>query len=113
MWMLLSDLDNRVVRLRAFPEGAQAIEALARALDRMRAADYGRLDQHEWAEHGRFESAKATLDELKGTNATDEAIKDTLWVNYRLKISNKELLSFISFLVVQDPHYPSWSEQDL
>ena len=112
MWMLLGALDNHVVRLRASPEGAQGIAALARAIDRMRAAGYGRQDQHEWAEHGRFESAVAALEDAKGTNATDEAIKDTLWVKYKLKISDRELLAFGNFLISRDPIYPSWSETE-
>jgi hypothetical protein len=112
MWMLLDDLDNHVARLRASPQGAQAIEALARAIQRMRAAGYGREDQHEWAEHGRFDLAVMALEDAKGTNGTDEAIKDTLWANYKLKLSGRELLSFSNFLVGRDPTYPSWSETD-
>ncbi len=48
-WMTLSDLDSHVVRLRASDEGKQAIEVLERAIGRMRAAGYGKKDQHEWA----------------------------------------------------------------
>ena len=48
MWMLLNDLDTSVVRLRALLEGRQAMDALARAIDRMRTAGYGKKDQHEW-----------------------------------------------------------------
>jgi len=112
VWMLLSDLDNRLVRLRASPEGVQAIDVLARAIDRMRAAGYGKKGQHEWAEHGRFDSAVAALEDAKATNRTDDAIKDTLWVKYKLKISRSGLLAFSNFLIARDPSYPSWSETD-
>src|SRR6266404_8660688 len=48
MWMLLGAVDGRVARLRALPQGRQAMNALARAVDRMRAAGYGKKGQHEW-----------------------------------------------------------------
>ena len=108
MWMLLGALDN-VMRLRASAEGRQAMGALARATDRMRAAGYGKKGQHEWAEHGRFDSALAALEDAKGTNAIDEVIRDTLWVKYKLKISDRQLLAFGNFLIARDPSYPSWS----
>ena len=110
MWMLLGELDDHMVRLRASPAGRQAIAALARAIDRMRAAGYGKKGQHEWAEHGRFDSAVTALEDARGTNATDEAIKDTLWVRYKIKMSHKELLAFSNFLIARDPGYPSWSD---
>lgn|SRR5437588_75572 len=110
MWMLLSDLDRAAVRLRASPEGLKAMDALARAIDRMRAAGYGKKDQHEWAEHGRFDSAVTALDDTKGIDDTDEAIRDTLWVKYKLKMSDKDLLAFSNFLIARDPGYPAWSE---
>jgi hypothetical protein len=113
MWTLLDDLDNKVVRLRVSGEGRQAIDALERAIGRMRAAGYGRRDQHEWAEHGRVESAEATLNDAKGINSADEAIQDTFWVKYKVKISDKVLSEFSTFLLARDPTYPSWSETDL
>jgi hypothetical protein len=107
--MLLSDFDRRI-RLRASPEGRQAIDALGRAIDRMRAAGYGKKDQHEWREQGRFDLAAQTLADAKGTNATDEAIQETLRVKYKIRISNRQLLAFSEFLIARDPAYPSWSE---
>jgi len=108
--MLLSELDGRVVRLRGTVEGRQAMDALERAIARIRAAWHGKNDQHEWPEHGRFEGAKMDLESAKGISIEDEAIKDTLWVKYRIKISDKELLAFTNYLIGRDPTYPSWSE---
>jgi hypothetical protein len=108
--MLLSELDGRVVRLRGTVEGRQVIDALARAIVRIRATANGKTDQHEWPEHGRFEGAKMDLESAKGISIEDEAIKDTLWVKYRIKISDKELLAFTNYLILRDPTYPSWSE---
>lgn len=113
MWMLLGELDTRVVRLRASAEGRQAIEALDRAINRMRAAGYGKKDQHEWAEHGRFDLTSTTLQDAKGINATDEAIQDTLRINYKIRLSDKELQAFTNSLISQDASYPGWSETDL
>lgn len=112
MLMLMNDLDNRVVRLRGTVEGRQVMDALERALARIRAAANGKTGQHEWAEYGRFEGAKADLEAAKGINLTDEAIQDTLWVKYKIKVSDKELLAFTNYLIARDPTYPSWSEME-
>ena len=112
MLMLLSELDSRVVRLRGTVEGRQVIDALARGIARIGAAWHGKKDQHEWPEHGRFEGAREDLESAKGINITDELIKDTLEVKYRIKISDKELLAFTNHLIARDPTYPSWSETD-
>jgi hypothetical protein len=111
-WMTMSSLDSRVIRLRASDEGKHAIEALERAIGRMRAAGHGQPGQHEWAEHGRFDLALMTLEELKGNNSTDETVKDTFWVKYKIQMSNQELLQFSNFLVTRDAMYPSWSGTD-
>lgn len=113
MWMLLNDLDNRVTRLRASSAGIGALDSLTRALDRMRAAGYGRKDQHEWAEHGRFDLASMTLNDARGLNATDNAIRDTLRIKYRIRLSNRQLLAFTKYLVERDATYPNWSGKDL
>jgi hypothetical protein len=113
MWMLLADLDNHAVRLRGAEEGRRAIAALERAINRMRAANYGQPDQHEWTQHGRFESAAAVLKRLKGINLfNDPAIKETLRLEYSIQMSDEDLLAFSNFLVARDPTYPSWSEMN-
>jgi hypothetical protein len=111
-WLMLSYIDRRAVRLRASEEGRRAMDALERAINRMRAADYGQKDQHEWEQHGRFELALTYLNEAKGINLTDLAIMDTFWVRHKIEMSEQELLTFSNFLVARDPTYPSWSEQD-
>ena len=75
------------------------MDALARAIARMHAAGHGKKDQHEWPEHGRVEMAKTELESAKGINAADEAIKDTMWVKYKIKMSDKELLALSNSLV--------------
>ena len=110
--LMFSYLDRQAVRLRASEGGRRAMAALESANNRMRAAGYGRRDQHEWHQHGRFELAVTYLEEAKGINLTDEAIRDTLWVRHKIQMSDGELLAFCNFLVARDPTYPSWSEKD-
>ena len=110
MWMLLGNLDENIIRLRGKEDGKRALEALERAIVRMKAADYGQPDQHDWERHGRFELAVSTLEETKGINETDEAIKDTFRLEYKILLSNLELLAFSNFLTAQYPEYPSSSE---
>jgi len=98
--MLAADMDDRLIRLRASPEGRAVIEAIERVSARMIAA--GKT----------YSYAELDLPKLKGLNFVDEAIADTLWVKYRIKISKSELLEFSNYLVQFDPSYPSWSERD-
>jgi hypothetical protein len=110
-WLMLGYLDNDAVRLRGSEEGRRAVDALERAIQRMRAASYGQADQDEWAKSGRFELAVAYLERAKGINLfTDRAIRETLRREYKILLSDAELLEFINFMVAHYPEYPSWSE---
>jgi len=109
-WLTLGYIDRGAVRLRGSEEGRRAMAALERAIGRMRAAGYGQPDQHEWEQHGRFEGAVAHLEEARGIGSSDEAIKDTFRLEYRIILSRAELLEFSNFLVARDPTYPGWSE---
>jgi len=109
-WMLLSDLDVHVVRLRASEEGRRAIDALERSVERMRAAGYGKKDQDGWERHGRFESVVDRIKYAKGINRRDDSIRDTFRLEYKIILSDAELLEFSNFLVTNYPEYPSWSE---
>jgi len=110
MWILLSNLDNFVVRVRASEDGRRAMDALERAIGRMRAAGYGQPDQHGWEKHGRIESAAANLKEAKGINSRDESIRDTLRLEYKIILSNVELFRLSNFLTKNYSDYPGWSK---
>lgn len=99
--MMAMDIDDNVVRLRGSTEGKKVIEAIERLSARMKVAGerYVKPDEMD-------------LPKLKGLNFVDHSIGDTLWVKYRIKISENELLDFSNFLISRDPTYPSWSEQD-
>lgn len=112
MWMLLADLDSHVARLRGSEEGRRATEALEHTINRMRAAGYGQKDQHEWEQHGRFDLAVTCLKDAKGINLTDRAIRETFRIEYKILLSDEELLAFSNFLAAHYPEYPSWSETD-
>ena len=89
------------------------MDALERAIDRMRKAGYGQEDQHEWEQHGRFELASRTLRDAKGINQRDRATRETLRLEYKVTLSEGELLAFSNFLVARYPEYPAWSETKL
>lgn len=88
------------------------MDALERAIKRMRAAGYGQPDQQDWARSGRFELPASHLERMKATNNIDDVIRDTLRREYKIMLTDDELLEFSNFLVALDPTYPSWSEQD-
>jgi hypothetical protein len=110
-FQLLGYLDNFVVRLRASEEGQRVMDVLERAINRMQAAGYSQA-QEGWAKGGRFEVASIELRQAAGINDTDEAIRNTLRLKYKIRLSDAEVLEFINFLVVRYPEYPSWSERD-
>ncbi len=99
--MMAMDIDDRTVRLRGTPEGRKIIEAIERLSARMKAAGEKYITPDEM-----------DLPKLKSLNFVDHAIGDTLWVKYRIKVSESELLEFSHYLVNRDPAYPSWSERD-
>lgn len=95
---MAEDIDERGVRLRGTTEGRRIIEAIERLSIRMRSA--GKEDQTD-----------SMLSYAKGVNFTDLAIRETMWVKYRIKMSDSELLEFSNYLIRRDPTYPRWSEQ--
>ncbi len=97
--IIASDIDDRVVRLRSSPEGRSVIEAIERISAQM------------IADGKKYSYEELELPKLRGINFVDHAISDTLWVKYRIKISDSELLEFSNYLVQLDPTYPSWSER--
>ena len=99
--MMANEIDENIVRLRSSAEGRHLIEAVERLVARRRAA-------------GEEESqVEATLRYMKGVNFTDESVRDTLWMKYRIKISDAELAEFSDYLVRHHPTYPSWSTRTL
>ena len=99
--LIAVDIDERIVRLRGSSDGRSVIDAVERLSARMAAA--GR----------KYTYAEDDLPRLKGDNFTDDVIRDTLWVKYRIKVSDSDMLAFSNFLVKRDPGYPSWSEREL
>ncbi|MCY7346603.1 MAG: hypothetical protein LH614_10340 [Pyrinomonadaceae bacterium] len=112
-WMLVSSLDNSVIRLRATEEGRRAIDALERSVVRMRAAGYEQKDQDDRKNHVRLEFAIRDLKDAKGINWRDTSIKHTFRIEYEIILSDAELLEFSNFLAANYPEYPSWSESKL
>lgn len=98
--MMANDIDESIVRLRASPEGRSVIEAIERLSARMFAA--GKKRSYE----------ELDLPRLKGINFTDRAVRDTLWVKYKIELSDSELLEFSSYLIKNAPTYPGWSKKD-
>lgn len=110
-WMLLGRLDDFVVRARASEEGRRAIDSLERAIERMRKAGYGQPDQFDWERHGRIGVAEITLRHLKGLNSTDAAAKDTFQLEYKIILSDAEMLELSNFMTANYPEYPGWSKK--
>ena len=111
--MLLSMIDGTVVRLRSSDEGRQAIAAIERAVERMRRAGYHDREQAEFQQNSRFTYTSDCLQEKKELNLRDRAIQDTFRLEYKILLSDSELLAFIEFMVARHPEYPGWIETNL
>ncbi|PYS98907.1 MAG: hypothetical protein DMF63_12570 [Acidobacteria bacterium] len=99
--MIAGDIDENSARLRGSPEGRSIIEAIERVAARMR--ELGNADESKYLED--------KLRQMKGVNFTDHAVRDTLWMIYRINLSDTELLEFTNYLVQHHPTYPSWSDR--
>lgn len=100
-------LDNRVVRLRASQSGKRIIEALQKAIDRMKAAGFGEGGSSRKSD---LNLAVQIINGLSGVNQIDEEIKQTLISKKGVAISDDRVEDFTNFLLSLDPKYPSWSE---
>lgn len=111
---LIGFLEFQAVRLRGSEEGRRAMRSLELAVQRMRAAGFAIKDGHawDWVPDGRFDEADIHLRQAKGIADVDLAIKETFRLQYKLFLSDAELLEFINFLVAHYPDYPSWSLKD-
>ena len=108
---MLYFIDNFSIRLRSAEEGRKAIDALERSIERMRKIGYGKDPNESYARYDRVLDAESKLKDAKGTNFTDEDLKETLKVIYKITLTDKELLEFTNFLTVRYPEYPSWSKR--
>ena len=111
--MLLSMIDGTVARLRASDEGRQAIAAIERGVERMRRAGYHDRDQVAFQQNSRFAYTSSRLQDKKEFNLRDRAIQDTFRLEYKILLSDGELLAFTEFMVASHPEYPGWSETNL
>lgn len=109
-WMLLSTIDNHVVRLRASEEGKKAIAALERSIEQMRLAGFAEKKDAYDPDNGFYEGLKTDLKQLRGVNYTDDSIQDTFRFVYKIKLSDAGLLDFSNYLTEHYPEYPRWSK---
>lgn len=111
--LVLSSLDAAYFRVRSLEEGRLAIDALRRAISRMRTARYDSAsDEGEHSKRLRLQVAEGLLKELQGANNYDQAIRDTMELRYKITVNEKEMLDFADYLISKDPKYPRWSELD-
>jgi len=112
VWNLLAHLDGNVIRLRASHEGRPAIASIRRLLERMERSHFDGADDYDYRRQGRYEILKIDLQWIEGINQCDEAIRHTLKLKYKIALSDKALLDFVTYLISKDPHYPGWSKRE-
>jgi hypothetical protein len=100
---LSRDIDKHEFRLRATKDGLLVVEAMEKAIERMKTAKDRRVVSLV------KDYTFIYLDPIRGINATDLAIRDTLWRSNGIEMSDDELLQFVNYLVSKDNTYPSWT----
>lgn len=105
----LSYIDENVVRLRGSEAGKQGIDAMRRLIERMRAAHFDSAESYD-SNHRRFQGSIFVLTRLAGVNGCDEAIRNTLRLQYKTSLSEKEFVDYVSYLIAQNAEYPGWSK---
>lgn len=109
---ILDELDVNAFRVRAFEEGRKAIQAVKQSIERMRAAHFDDPKVVEYEMNRRYELSLGYLKKMEELSNSDYRIQDTLRYNYDISLSDDELLSFVNYLISQDPYYPGWSERE-
>jgi len=109
---LLSQVDGHLVRLRSIPEGRTAIDAITHLVQRMLAAHFNTADvtKPEHSDRHRYQATRDEAAELRGLNMFDHTMQDTFRIQYKIRLSDKQLLGFVNYLISQDPRYPTWSD---
>lgn len=108
---LISDIDRFDFRLRGTKEGRETIASLENALQQIVTAEPG-LNFTNGSKSRHQPAAFMFLRQFKGINLADRNVADTLWVRYKVKLSDDELLEFTNYLISQDPKYPGWSTDE-
>ncbi len=101
------DLDNHVFRIRGSKIGRLLIEELESQILKLEGTS---SNDQEQVPITLVLHANNVLNGLKGINIVDRKIQDTLRVRGNITLNDEELSSFVGFLTLKYPSYPSWSE---
>src|SRR5262245_8842817 len=111
---LLSQVDARAVRVRGISEGKTAIAALNRLVKRMLAAHFDTADvnKSEHSDRYRYQTTREQAAEFAGLNMFDRNMQDTFRIRYGIRLSDKQTLHFVNYLISHDARYPGWSDME-
>jgi hypothetical protein len=111
---LLAQLDSHVIRLRTTEPGTRAIQAMEHLVQRMQAAGFDAQNGPKGNSHlSRYLGTHSERDRLRGLNASDWSIQDTLRVKYNMRLSDCEMIGFVEYLIQHNPTYPGWTEGEI
>ncbi len=78
----------------------------------MLAAHFNTADvtKPEHSDRYRYQDTRDEAAELRGLNMFDHMMQDTFRIQYKIRLSDKQLLDFVNYLISQDPRYPTWTD---
>jgi hypothetical protein len=103
---LAADVDQQVVRLRSIKEGRSAIAGATLAIEKMKGAGLGDDATHPY---NKSHFGEYLLDSILGTTGFDDQIRELLFSQYRIRLSDRQFVKFVDYLTTTVPRYPSWT----
>jgi hypothetical protein len=108
---LLSQLDERCIRLQATDEGRKAIEAMEGLVKRLQSAGEKSPQGNNYLR--RSEGPRILLRYMKGINGTDIAIQYSLKTEHKIALSDSQMLTFVTYLINHSPSYPARADVEI
>ena len=112
-YYLLHFIDYSSVRLRSTEEGRKAINAVERAIERLRKSKYVKDPNAKYGRNDIIKGAQIYLKDWIRVGIKDRDIQNTLRFIYKIRVSDEELAELSDFLAARYPDYPSWSNSKL
>ena len=109
---ILTELDDRMFRVRVFPEGRRVIEAMKRLSEKLRMAQFESKGEMKRVMGQRYEMHLLYVNKLEKECIKDRLIQKALLKKYKIDLSDEDLSAFVKYLIEHAPYYPSWSKTD-
>jgi hypothetical protein len=85
---------------------------MSKLIERMESTNFDRAVAKDYGKQMRYKGTRAQIEHMQGLSLLDMAIKETLDLRYQVRLSSREMSSFVEYLISQDAAYPSWTQTE-